>query len=138
MLIYSIKEDGVVMKIIYMSVIGNTRRFVEKLEMDSLELSEVNALSEIDENFIMIAPTYAIEMTDILNDFLETGDNLSYCQGVIGAGNRNFNELYCFTAEDIALDYDVPLLYRFEFQGSDNDVKKVKEIVTEIENTNYV
>lgn len=121
-----------------MSVIGNTRRFVEKLEMDSLELSEVNAFSEIDENFIMIAPTYAIEMTDILNDFLETGDNLSYCQGVIGAGNRNFNELYCFTAEDIALDYDVPLLYRFEFQGSDNDVKKVKEIVTEIENTNYV
>ena len=138
MLIYSIKEDGVVMKIIYMSVIGNTRRFVEKLEMDSLELSEVNAFSEIDENFIMIAPTYAIEMTDILNDFLETGDNLSYCQGVIGAGNRNFSELYCFTAEDIALDYDVPLLYRFEFQGSDNDVKKVKEIVTEIENTNYV
>src|SRR5699024_5255671 len=106
MLIYSIKEDGVVMKIIYMSVIGNTRRFVEKLEMDSLELSEVNAFSEIDENFIMIAPTYAIEMTDILNDFLETGDNLSYCQCVIGAGNRNFNELYCFTAEDIALDYE--------------------------------
>lgn len=121
-----------------MTVVGNTRRFVEKLEMDSLELSDANAFSEIQENFIMIAPTYAIEMTDVLNDFLETGNNLSYCKGVVGAGNRNFNDLYCFTAEDISLDYDIPLLHRLEFQGSDNDVKKVKEIVTEIENTNYV
>lgn len=126
------------MKIVFMSVVGNTRRFVEKLEMDSLELSAANAFSEIQENFIMIAPTYAIEMTDVLNDFLETGNNLSYCKGVVGAGNRNFNDLYCFTAEDISLDYDIPLLHRLEFQGSDNDVKKVKEIVTEIENTNYV
>lgn len=126
------------MKIVFMSVVGNTRRFVEKLDMPSLELSEANVFTEIDEDYIMIAPTYAIEVTDLLNDFLETGANLSYCKGVMGGGNRNFNDLFCFTAEDIALDYDVPLLHCFEFQGSENDVKKVKEIVAEIENTNYV
>lgn len=126
------------MKIVYLSIVGNTRRFVEKLELPSLELSDITVYTKVNEPFIVIAPTYEIEATDIINDFLEYEDNLSYCRGVIGGGNRNFNDLFCFTAEDLSLDYDIPLLHRFEFQGSDNDVKKVKEIVAEIENTNYV
>ena len=132
------KQEAGFMKIVYMSMLGNTRRFVEKLEMPSLELSDQNAFTEIHEPFILIAPTYEIEATDILNDFLETEDNISFCQGVVGGGNRNFNDLFCFTAEDISLDYDIPILHRFEYQGSEHDVNKVKEIVTEIENTNYV
>lgn len=126
------------MKIVYLSIVGNTRRFVEKTELPALELSDSTVYSTIDQPFVLIAPTYEIEATDIINDFLEHEDNLNYCRGVIGAGNRNFNDLFCFTAEDLAMDYEIPLLYRFEYQGSDQDVKKVKEIVAEIENTNYI
>ncbi|AMB99154.1 ribonucleotide reductase stimulatory protein [Aerococcus urinaehominis] len=126
------------MLFVYMSVVGNTRRFVAKLDQPSLEIDDSNCFTEIDQDFILVAPTYAIEVTDVLNDFLESGKNLSYCRGVMGGGNRNFNDLFCFTAKDLCDDYHLPLLHMFEFMGSENDVKKVKEIVAEIENTSRV
>lgn len=124
------------MLLVYMSIVGNTRRFIEKLEMPSLEITEENCFTEVHEPYIIVIPTYDIETTDPMNDFIETGDNQSLCRGIIGGGNRNFGkDLFCYTAQDIALDYDVPVLHRFEFMGSSNDVKKVKEIVRQIENT---
>ncbi|MDO4669882.1 MAG: class Ib ribonucleoside-diphosphate reductase assembly flavoprotein NrdI [Aerococcus sp.] len=127
------------MLIVYMSVVGNTRKFVHKLEQPLLEITTENCFTEVDEPYLMVVPTYDIYTTDIMNDFIETGENQSYCRGVIGGGNWNFGkDLFCYTAQDIALDYDVPLLHCFEFMGSKNDVKKVKEIVEAIENTNSI
>lgn len=120
------------MKIVYMSLTGQTQKFVNKLEMDSLRITMDNAFQEINEPYIVIAPTYDIEVTEILNDFIETGQNLSYLRGVCGSGNLNFNELYCFTAKDLAKAYNVPLLLTFEFQGNVNDVTIMKEKVNEI------
>jgi protein involved in ribonucleotide reduction len=51
---------------------------------------------------------------------------------VAGGGNINFNELYVFTAKDIAHDYNVPLLHSFEFQGNDEDVRKLKKAVDDL------
>lgn len=125
------------MLIVYMSVVGNTRKFVRKLDLPSLEITQENCFTEVHEPYLMVVPTYDIYTTDIMNDFIETGQNQSFCQGVIGGGNRNFGkDLFCYTAQDISSDYDVPLLHCFEFMGSKNDVKKVKEIVEKIENTN--
>lgn len=84
------------MLLVYMSIVGNTRRFVNKFDYPLLEISEANCFTEVDQDFIMIVPTYEIEVTDIMNDFIETGANLTHCQGVIGGGNRNFNDLFCF------------------------------------------
>ena len=121
-----------------MSIVGNTRRFVSKFDYPNLEITESNCFTEVDQEFIMVVPSYEIEVTDIMNDFIETGHNLDYCQGVIGGGNRNFNDLFCFTAKDLALDYDIPLLHEIEFMGSENDVTKVKEIVNNLENTHTI
>lgn len=126
------------MLIVYMSIVGNTRKFVNKLDLPALEINEINCFTEVDQDYLMIVPTYEIEVTDIMNDFLETGDNLSHCRGIIGGGNRNFNDLFCFTAHDLALDYDLEVLHEFEFMGSHHDVEKVKEIVNQIENTHTV
>lgn len=120
------------MKVIFMSMTGQTRKFVKKLGMDSLEITLSNAFCEIHEPFVIVAPTYEKEATSILNDFLETGNNCAYFKGVAGGGNRNFNTLFCFTAKDLARDYNVPLLHLFEFQGSDYDVKLFKEKVKEL------
>jgi protein involved in ribonucleotide reduction len=53
--------------------------------------------------------------------------------GVAGGGNLNFADLFIFTAKDIVRDYNVPLLYSFEFSGTDEDVKNFKKVVSEIE-----
>ncbi|WP_025729058.1 class Ib ribonucleoside-diphosphate reductase assembly flavoprotein NrdI [Atopobacter phocae] len=121
------------MLVVYMSLTGQTRKFVQKLPYETLEITLANAFDlEVHQPYIIVAPTYDVEATDILNDFIETGNNQAYLKGVCGSGNLNFNDLYCFTAKDLARDYHVPLLHCFEFQGNEKDVEIVKEKVNEI------
>lgn len=120
------------MKVVYMSLTGQTRKFVKKLGYESIEITPENAFQEIHEPYILIVPTYDIEVTEIMNDFIETGNNQALLKGIAGGGNRNFNTLFCFTAKDLAKEYQVPLLHCFEFQGSPNDVEYLKGKVEEI------
>ena len=96
--------------------------------MDALEITQSNPFLKIDEPYVLIAPTYEIEATEIVNDFIEYNDT-KLLKGVIGGGNINFADLYVFTAKDIAKEYNVPHLYSFEYSGNHIDVEKVKEIL---------
>lgn len=120
------------MKVVFISITGQTRKFVQKLDMDTLEITLDNAFTEIDEPYVVVVPTYDIEATSIVNDFIETGDNVTYLKGVAGGGNLNFNTLFCFTARDLSKKYNVPIIHEFEFQGSVNDVNKFKEEVAKL------
>lgn len=59
---------------------------------------------------------------DSVVDFLTYIDNII---GIIGCGNRNFNDLFAQTAKKIAVTLEVPILYLLEFSGTNEDVKKV-------------
>ncbi|MBM6615741.1 class Ib ribonucleoside-diphosphate reductase assembly flavoprotein NrdI [Desemzia sp. RIT804] len=120
------------MKIVYISLTGQTRKFVQKLDMDLLELTPTNPFISINEPFVIVTPTYEKEATEILNDFLETANNKQYFKGIAGGGNLNFGQLFVFTAKDLAKEYDVPLIHTFEFQGNDEDVKKLKKAVNDL------
>ena len=79
--------------------------------------------------FITFLPTYLeggngvdngdveILTTDVA-DFIAYGDNASKCLGVVGSGNRNFNNQYC--------------LADFEMRGMLGDIKKVAAIVEDL------
>ena len=121
------------MKLVYFSVTGQTRRFIKKLDLPAYELEPANPLFEINEPFILVIPTYDAEITEVVNDFLDYKSNQELLVGVAGGGNRNFAELFVYTAKDIARDYHVPLLYSFEFSGTDEDVETFKKVVEEIE-----
>lgn len=118
-----------------MSLTGQSRKFVKKLDWPSIELTPDMPIVEVDEPYIIVAPTYEKEVTDILWEFVETGNNQSYLQGVAGSGNLNFNSLYCFTAKDLSHDFNVPILLLFEFQGRPNDVQKLKDEVEKLGKT---
>lgn len=120
------------MKVVYISLTGQTRKFVKKLSMDSLELTPTNPYIALEEPFIIVTPTYDKEATELLNDFIEVADNKKYFKGVAGGGNLNFGKLFVFTAKDLAHDYQVPLLHTFEFQGNDEDVAQLKKAVKDI------
>ena len=100
--------------------------------MDVLELNPADPFIEISESFIIVTPTYDKEVTEVWDDFLETGENRKWLRGVAGGGNINFGQLYVFTAKDLARGYNVPLLHRFEFQGNDEDVVKLKKAVKDL------
>jgi len=117
-----------------MSLVGNTRKFVNKVADESLEITLANALdAEVNKPYILVTPTYDAETTDILRDFLENPTNLNYCQGIFGGGNRNFAGDFCYTAKDLGRDFDLPVLHLFEFQGSPQDVERLKEELNTIE-----
>ncbi|MBK0348668.1 class Ib ribonucleoside-diphosphate reductase assembly flavoprotein NrdI [Aerococcaceae bacterium zg-ZJ1578] len=123
------------MLIVYLSLTGQTRRFIKKMDLPAIELFPDRPMIEVTEPYIIVAPTYEREVTDLLWEFVETGHNRQYLQGVAGGGNLNFNTLYCFTAKDLSRDFNVPILHLFEFQGNDNDVKKLKEEVEKLGKT---
>ncbi|MBO0475456.1 class Ib ribonucleoside-diphosphate reductase assembly flavoprotein NrdI [Vagococcus sp. DIV0080] len=124
------------MKLVFFSLTGQTRRFIKKLGLPSYEIDTSNPFYEMNEPFILIVPTYDIEVTEVVNDFIEYKSNQENMLGVAGGGNLNFADLFIFTAKDIARDYEVPLLYGFEFSGTDEDVKNFKKVVSEIESKN--
>lgn len=121
------------MKIVYFSLTGQTRRFVKKLDLDSYEVTETNHFYRIEEDYVVVAPTYDIEVTELINDFIEYSDNQMHLKGVAGGGNLNFANLFVFTAKDLAKKYNVPMLFAFEFSGTDLDVINFKKEVDKLE-----
>lgn len=123
------------MKIVYFSLTGQTRRFAHKLDLeaDLFEINPANPFYAFTEPFILIVPTYEPDITEVVNDFLDYQDNALHMRGVAGGGNRNFAELYIYTAKDIARDYHVPLVFDFEFNGTPTDVENFKKVVTDLD-----
>lgn len=120
-------------KLVYYSITGQTKRFIKKTGLDAYEISDADPFHDMDQPFILIVPSYDDNMMDTVIDFLQYGNNRFDIIGVIGTGNRNFNELYIHTAKDIAQGLKIPVLYDFEFNGTPTDVERVKELVKNYE-----
>lgn len=123
------------MLIAYFSVTGNCRKFVNNLDMKSLEINPANPLIDVSEDYIVIAPTYDYEVTEPINEFVEHGDNQKYFKGVVGSGDINFDDLYIFTAKDLSKKYNIPIVFHFEKLGTDLDIEKFKKVVNKLGST---
>lgn len=121
------------MKAVYISLTGQTVKFVDKLGMESHRLVSDDDIYPIKENYILILPTYNHEGSlELVEKFINTQDNKSFLKGVVGSGNRNFNDLFCISAKEIVKKYEVPLLHCFEFQGEARDVEIVRNEVEKL------
>lgn len=128
-------------KIVYYSQTGQTKKFVAKAKAyEAIEITPEDFEVEMTEPFILVMPSYEPFVLPIVvdtgADFLETANNLEYCKGLFGGGNRNFSELFCITAKTLSKDYDIPMLHAFEFQGTPLDVEKLVEELDKIERKN--
>lgn len=118
----------------YSSSSENTHRFVQKLGVSSLRLP-VDAGAEapvVSEPFVLVLPTYgggngkgAVPKPVIR--FLNNPANRDLIRGVIAAGNTNFGSGYALAGDIVSQKCAVPLLYRFELLGTDEDVTNVKQ-----------
>ncbi|WP_125568941.1 ribonucleotide reductase stimulatory protein [Companilactobacillus insicii] len=115
--------------IAYYSITGQTRRFVNKTGLNGYEISDADPFHEMGRSFILIVPAYDDDMMDPVVDFLQYKDNATNCVGLAGGGNRNFNSLYNHTARDIAHGLEVPVVFEFEFNGTNKDVENFKKVV---------
>jgi protein involved in ribonucleotide reduction len=137
--------------ILYISIAGNTRSFVEDLQayavaqqaqspelplIELTEISEATLPAHEERPFFAFVPTYLDggngidngikeSMTNSLGEYIAFGNNARLCQGIIGSGNRNFNEQYCLTAKKYAEAFNAPFLADYELRGNPKDVKRI-------------
>ncbi|WP_213992673.1 class Ib ribonucleoside-diphosphate reductase assembly flavoprotein NrdI [Sodalis sp. dw_96] len=115
----------------------NTHRFVGKVSLPNQRIPLATSQRlRVDCPYILITPSYgggsvhgAVPPQVIR--FLNDATNRSWLRGVIGAGNRNFGAAFCLAGDIIAKKCQVPFLYRFELLGTAEDVRQVREGVTE-------
>ena len=118
--------------IAFYSITGQTKKFVIKTGLQAHEITNEFPQYDMREKFILITPSYQDFMMDSLVDFLNYKDNKQNLVGLIGGGNRNFNDLFAQTAKKISVTLNVPILYLLEFSGTAKDVQNVRNIVNKL------
>lgn len=120
--------------IYFSSASGYTHRFAEKLGIDSVRIPLLARDPQLvaTEPFVLLLPTYGGEKGERsippqVVKFLNDARNRNLLRGVVGAGNTNFGTTYCLAAIKIAAKCNVPLLYKFELMGTQEDVTRVRQ-----------
>lgn len=138
------------MKILYISISGNTRSFVKRLvdyadtqynvQINVQEIHENSTFEDETEPFFTFVPTYldggnGVDngdteiLTETMREYLDYHDNYRYCLGVVGSGNKNFNHQYCLTAKQYAEKFSFPFLADYELRGTQEDIEHVYRIL---------
>lgn len=113
------------MLIVYASKFGNTKEFVNKLNMRAINIRDTKTVNE---PFVLVTFTFGFgEVPEEVASFLEYGDNSKYIRGVASGGNRNWGRNFGNAASIISQKYNVPILLKFELQGSSKDVEEFKK-----------
>ena len=137
--------------LVYISLSGNTASFIKRLSAflqerhEDAEIEQVDIKDMVKEErpfyamsqfFVAFLPTYLEGgngldngegeiLTNDLGDFIAFEENYKRCFGIVGSGNRNFNNQYCLTAKQYAERFGFPVLDTFELRGLNEDVKRI-------------
>jgi protein involved in ribonucleotide reduction len=119
----------------FSSVSENTKRFVDKLEAQSVRIpirTEEAAEFVHDRDSVLVLPTYGggndnSTVPKQVIKFLNNPDNRKHIKAVIAGGNTNFGSHFGKAGDIVADKLGVPVLYRFEITGTPEDVVEVKE-----------
>ncbi|UQS82232.1 class Ib ribonucleoside-diphosphate reductase assembly flavoprotein NrdI [Bombilactobacillus folatiphilus] len=125
------------MLIAYYTITGQTRRFIEKTQLSAYEINDTDPFHQMSAPYLLAVPAYDDEMMDAVIDFLGYQTNAQRLVGVVGSGNRNFNELYIHTAKDIARGLGVPVVFDYEFNGTLTDVANFQKVVEQLESKQH-
>lgn len=120
------------MKVVYFSFTGNVRRFIQRTELeDTLEITQANCTDRIDEPYILVTGTIGFgEVPEPVQSFLN--HNSEHLEAVAASGNRNWGQNFAKAGITISEDYQVPLLMKFEVQGTNSDVEEFKVKVGQV------
>ncbi len=118
------------MKIVYASRTGNVQSFIDKLGLtDTMQIE--NGTEVTNEKFVLVTFTdgYGDVPEEVL-DFLQ--NNANNLVGVAASGDTGYGEAYCLAANVISDMYGVPVLLKFEFDGSQEDVQTFLDEISKL------
>lgn len=116
----------------FSSASGNTQRMIDRLGLPATRILRDAKAPLMAEPFVLICPTYADgfgrnAVPKQVIRFLNIPANRAQLRGVIASGNRNFGETFALAGRLIAQKCGVPLLYRFELAGTDQDAARIRD-----------
>ncbi|TKW66705.1 MAG: class Ib ribonucleoside-diphosphate reductase assembly flavoprotein NrdI [Paracoccus denitrificans] len=113
---------------------GNTAKFVARLGLDALRIpiDADQPMPQPDQPYVLITPSYSDgqgrgAVHPQVVRFLNDPARRALIRGVIASGNRNFGQYYALAGRRVADKLNVPLLYRFELAGNDEDIALVTQ-----------
>ncbi|WP_010632795.1 class Ib ribonucleoside-diphosphate reductase assembly flavoprotein NrdI [Sporolactobacillus vineae] len=111
------------MDIIFHSMTGNVRRFLEKVQLPHRSMDHIN---DVDHPFVFVTNTVGFgQAPEQVMRFLEKYRSRLYA--VAASGNRNWGSNFAHAADEISRAYHVPILMKFELNGTDEEVRQFKE-----------
>ena len=117
------------MVLAFASRTGNVKSIIDRLGVSNVvDVSETDTLNE---DFIIF--TYTDGYGDVpyeVEDFLS--NNSKYLKGVVVSGSKDFTDTYCMAGDRISNKYNVPLLYKVEEAGTDEDIKNISDIISKM------
>jgi protein involved in ribonucleotide reduction len=125
-----IYKGGIEMKIVYASRTGNVSTFVDKLgESNVMEIQTGN--ETVNEKFVLVTYTDGYgEVPQEVDTFL--ANNNAYLVGVAASGDQSYGDAYCLAADVVSEMYAVPVLAKFEFDGTMEDVTNFLEALNKL------
>lgn len=115
------------MKIVYASRTGNVDTLIQSLNIEDAFKIEMGTES-LDEEYILF--TYTDGYGDIPSEVDNFIANNNKIKAVIASGDSGYGEAFCGSGDKIAETYQVPCLYKIENDGTDEDLEKIKELIT--------
>lgn len=130
------------MKVLYFTLTGNSKKFVNKLDKsiigEPIEINKDNFEEfNMKEDYILIFGSYntPLAVYNYIERFLKSNNNLEYCKGVVGSGNRNLNYEFLTTPKKVCRNFDLDLIMGIELFGVGNEHielnKKLKEMANQ-------
>lgn len=110
------------MNYVYASRTGNVESLIAKLGLDAIRIDDGS--ESVEGEFILF--TYTDGYGDVpmeVDTFLSA--NFMNLRGVVVSGSQDYGDAYCKAGDVIAEQYDVPVLYKVENAGTDEDVQAI-------------
>lgn len=104
-------------------------------------IKEARELS-VSEPYVLITPTYentgahgrgTTYIPQQVTAFLKHNSEL--LKGVVGCGNRNYLDEFAKAGNEVAEQFDVPLLYKVEYAGTAEDIEILRKGLKRFANT---
>lgn len=115
------------MKIYYISRMGKTETLAKNISNEATKIEDFSLL--VNEPFIILTYTDgAGVLPKGLKEFLD--NNKNYLKGVVSTGSlARHAETFCFAADIISKDYNVPTILKVDGAGTQEDVDKIKSFL---------
>lgn len=117
------------MLILYNSLTGNVKRFLNKVGLPHERISNIKSVAE---PYIIVTNTIGFgQVPREIEEFINK--NQSLLKGVAASGNRNWGSNFAKAADVISEQYNVPIIHKFELGGNKEDIEIFKERLLMIE-----